>query len=281
VAQTKSLCLFTVFLLAALPGLGLGQESGAPAAALHGIWRGTSLCVDRGTDTACRDEVVVYEFEANGRPRGSVTWHASKKVLDGSTSPMGDIDLSVDAAGKIWSAEFTSPRFHGRWDLEVEGSKMTGTLVELPSGRLVRRIAANRDSTPSDAERLRALHEKAMLAHRRSDVEMLLEDEEADYVVASRGEITHPSLEERRARLGLYLGSTRFEEYRDAVEPVVRVSPDGILGWVVVQVSARGVQTSAKGQKVPIQFMSAWIELYEKRDGKWYRVGNVSNFKPE
>lgn len=30
----------------------------------------------------------------------------------------------------------------------------------------------------------------------------------------------------------------------------------------------------------PIQFVSAWIELYKKRDGRWLRTGNVSNFKP-
>jgi len=32
-------------------------------------------------------------------------------------------------------------------------------------------------------------------------------------------------------------------------------------------------------QKTPVGFVSAWIELYEKRKGRWYRVGNVSNFK--
>jgi hypothetical protein len=64
------------------------------------------------------------------------------------------------------------------------------------------------------------------------------------------------------------------------VEPVVTVSADGTLGWVVVQVQARGVQTSKPGETQPLQFVSAWIELYAKREGRWYRVGNVSNFKP-
>jgi hypothetical protein len=60
-------------------------------------------------------------------------------------------------------------------------------------------------------------------------------------------------------------------------EPIVSVSADGTLGWVVVQVRARGVQGDAKE---PLAFVSAWIELYEKRKGRWVRVGNVSNFKP-
>jgi hypothetical protein len=99
-------------------------------------------------------------------------------------------------------------------------------------------------------------------------------------VQANKGVISHPSLEERRERFRAYLGSTRFEVYRDVADPVVRVSDDGTLGWVIVQVEARGVQTQADGRTEPLQFTSAWIELYEKRGGRWVRTGNVSNFKP-
>ena len=130
-----------------------------------------------------------------------------------------------------------------------------------------------------DVEQLRALHEKVVRAHLTGNVELLLEDEAADYVVAGRGEIIRPSLDERRAMLGPYLGSTKFERYADMVPPIVTVSGDGTLGWVVVQVEAKGVQKTADGAGEPLAFVSAWIELYEKRDGRWLRVGNVSNFK--
>ena len=61
--------------------------------------------------------------------------------------------------------------------------------------------------------------------------------------------------------------------------PAARVSRDGSLGWVIVQVRARGLQTTATGSTEVLEFTSAWIELYEKRDGRWLRIGNVSNFK--
>ena len=131
----------------------------------------------------------------------------------------------------------------------------------------------------TDIDQLRALHEKVILAHRQSDVEVLLEDEAADYVVAGRGEVTRPTLDERRERLGSYLGSATFREYRDLIDPVIQVSSDGTLGWVIVQVQASGMQTTQAVHKEPIEFTSAWIELYEKRNGRWFRVGNVSNFK--
>lgn len=132
----------------------------------------------------------------------------------------------------------------------------------------------------SDIDRLSELHEKVIRAHQQSKVSLLLEDEAADYVVANRGEVTRPSLDERRRKLEGYLGRTRFEIYRDMAEPTIKVSSDGTLGWVMVQVQARGVQTTTEGGREPLEFVSAWIELYEKRDGRWLRVGNVSNFRP-
>lgn len=143
---------------------------------------------------------------------------------------------------------------------------------DVPAGTLSRDAAASQ---------LLALHREVIAAHRARDADMIVARESGDYVVANRGEVTFPSLEQRRERLGRYLGSTRFTEYRDLVAPVVQVSPDGRLGWVIAQVEAKGVQQQGDGSSEPLEYVSAWIELYESRDGRWFRVGNVSNFKPE
>ena len=131
--------------------------------------------------------------------------------------------------------------------------------------------------TAGDRARLLALHEQAMEAHRKGDVELLLQGDAEEFVLANRGEISRPSLEQRRQVLGPYLRGVRFAEYIDVVAPVVHVSADGTAGWVIAQVRARGTEIGGAGRS--INFESAWIELYEKRDGGWRRVGNVSNFK--
>ncbi len=131
-----------------------------------------------------------------------------------------------------------------------------------------------------DRATLLELHSKVMRAHLQSNVGILLEDEATDYLLVSRGEISHPTLEERRAKLGPYLERTTFEAYVDLTPPVVTISSDATLGWAAVQVEAKGVQKNDTGGTDPLHFVCAWIELYEKRDGRWLRVGNVSNFKP-
>jgi hypothetical protein len=146
-------------------------------------------------------------------------------------------------------------------------------------------LAALLFATPAAAAKRSAeselldLHKAVLEAHLKSDVDALLAPESEDYVVVSRGEVSRPTKPERAERLGPYLRSTKFEIYADMVPPVVKVSPDGRLGWAIVQVRARGVQTRPDGSQAPLEFQSGWIELYEKRGGRWYRTGNVSNFK--
>lgn len=132
-----------------------------------------------------------------------------------------------------------------------------------------------------DEAQLLALHEEALRAHLESDVDLLLSAEEDDYTVSSAGKISHPDRHARQRGLGPYLQSTRFAVYRDQIPPVVKVSQDGSLGWVIAQVEAKGEQTAPDGTVGPLEFVSSWIELYEKRDGRWLRIGNVSNFKPD
>jgi hypothetical protein len=132
---------------------------------------------------------------------------------------------------------------------------------------------------PSHEAQLRALHAKVLRAHLQSDVGLLLEDDAPQGTQAQRGVVSTTGSADTRAHLGPYLARTTFTEYRDLIEPVVAVSRDGTLGWVIVQVYARGTQRQDDGTVEPLEFTCAWIELYRRQDDRWLRVGNVSSFK--
>lgn len=123
---------------------------------------------------------------------------------------------------------------------------------------------------------LRALHASVIARHLDDDVDAWMAMENESVIVGSRGALTI-SGPERAARRRAYLGSTHFDVYRDMVEPIVRVSDDCSLGWVMVQVEASGAQRQGNVLQ-PFEFQSSWIELYERRDGAWRGIGNVSNF---
>jgi len=159
------------------------------------------------------------------------------------------------------------------------------TLVALSCLALSACTAAHREAptraSAADEQALLKLHEAVLKAHIDSNIEALLATEAEDFVLMNRGEISSPSKAERRAFLGPYLASTTFEFYRDAVKPVVKVSKDGSLGWVIAQVEARGSAATRQGGRQSVEFVVAWIELYERRNGEWVAIGNASSFKGE
>ena len=117
-------------------------SDGSNASQLTGTWRGTSTCTDRVAAPACKDETVVYEFSAGSR--GSVHWKADK-IVAGKREPMGELDLTYDAAEACWKAEFSGPSVKTVWRLVASGDQLTGSGRLVPGNQVVRRIEVRRD----------------------------------------------------------------------------------------------------------------------------------------
>ncbi len=243
-------------------------------------------------------------FSALANPRPATLAGASTTALSGRDPAGGHAVLHFDArSSRLAGFELQHPRKPGvTVVVTIDGwSRVAGVL--LPSavtarddlGSWVMRFASvtANDLSPSDFEpgsglaapgssdneaALLRLHEEVLEGHRARDARWLSSEGE-EYVVANRGEISTPSLAERTERFADYLGKTRFDSYRDLRPPVVRVSADGSLGWVIAVVGAEGTQVKDGGTE-PLSFVSAWIELYARTGGTWRRVGNVSNFRP-
>ncbi len=134
-----------------------------------------------------------------------------------------------------------------------------------------------------EAERAQILeiHRRDIQAHFDQDVNWLTRNVAPDFFSVENGEVTWPSRADQEQMWQSYLSRTTFTEYRDVIPPIVRVSPDGQLAWSVVQVKVSGTQQSRTGEEQPLNFVSAWATLYEKRNGEWVRVGIISTFKTE
>ena len=130
----------------------------------------------------------------------------------------------------------------------------------------------------SDHSRILAEHKRIIDAHMMRDVEGMLTGAADDYVLVNRGEVRYPTLDERRQKFAHYFKITVFSEYKDLIPPIIHISDDGTSAWLIAQVEVSGTQ-ELPGEDKALHFVSAWIELYEKRDGEWVQTGNVSNFK--
>ncbi len=144
-------------------------------------------------------------------------------------------------------------------------------------------ISAGAGSPPGSPSRdaavaqLLALHEELLEALQTGDPAAIMARESEGYVTASRGELTFPTSEERNARPEICPGLLHTSACEDVIAPVVQVSPDGQLGWVIAQVVTRALQDGEEGAPGGDAVRCAWIELYERREGRWFRVGSVCN----
>lgn len=135
-------------------------------------------------------------------------------------------------------------------------------------------VAQNLDS---DEEQLRSLHAQLIQAHLEGRVDLWMTIEADSFVSINRGNVTFPKSDERREGRASYLQDASFSVYRDLREPLVRISDDGSLGWLIAEVEVEGTIPDADGVRSSFRDVWAWIELYEKTDAGWRMIGNASN----
>jgi hypothetical protein len=122
-----------------------GQRSGSPTREIIGTWRGTAVCANRAKDLTCKDETVIYDVGTIGAARGNVMLRAHKMV-NRDRQFMYAMQFKLIPGSHTWQSDFTASTFHGRWEYTVNGSVMTGRLIEIPSRRLVRRVSLRRSA---------------------------------------------------------------------------------------------------------------------------------------
>lgn len=129
----------------------------------------------------------------------------------------------------------------------------------------------------SDKDILREMHAAVLKAHLDGDVEAWMALEADSVLSVNNGVVKKIGRSERSSMRNEYLSTTSFDSYRDLMEPVVRISGDGTLGWVIAEVEVVGWTHRDDGAIEDIGAVYAWIELYDKRDGRWVMTGNVTN----
>jgi hypothetical protein len=153
-------------LMTALVGGGLLCQSGAATGSqgnlfqlrntnTAGTYMGESICM--GNRPACKNEMVVYFFEAVSSKPGVFMLFADK-IIKGKRVPMFKQEFQYDASGRLTPARTTQP-LYGFWQYHVAatGETIEGTL-SLTDQTTARRVKIKR----VDPKRLPAAPGKEM-----------------------------------------------------------------------------------------------------------------------
>ena len=123
-----------------------------------------------------------------------------------------------------------------------------------------------------------AIHAQDRAAHFQTSVELLAEHQADDFIYAGNGEISHIPRAEFIETFMRSFHNTTYFEWDDLEPPIVRISDDATMAWMIVRNRVRRTQKQDDGSEVERKFIYAGIMTYEKQNGKWMRVANVSTF---
>lgn len=138
---------------------------------------------------------------------------------------------------------------------------------------------------PVDAEssakvELLAVHMADRRAHFDHDVGSIVEGMGAEFTTVHAGKIKVMSRNDVRKQFTEYFRGAEFSAWDDLESPLVQVSPDGKMGWMIVRVRIAHTKTDAAGAQSKEDTVLAWMSAYVKRDGKWLLVANATTVEP-
>ena len=150
------------------------------------------------------------------------------------------------------------------------------------SGAPARSPVADRaaDESASAKAELLAVHQAARRAHFNRDVDFIVSGMGTEFTTVHEGTIRVMSREDVRKQFTEYFRGAEFSAWDDLEPPVIRISPDGKMGWMIVRVRIAYTKKDAGGSTSKEDTVMAWMSAYEKRNGKWLLVANATTSKP-
>ncbi len=133
-------------------------------------------------------------------------------------------------------------------------------------------------TTKIPKSKLLEIHRQDRAAHFQTSVERLAEHQAEDFIYVGNGDITHISRADFIETFTRLFHNTTYFEWDDIEPPIVHISEDATLAWMMVRNRVRRTQIQNDGSEVERKFIYAGIMTYEKQNGKWMRIANVSTF---
>ncbi len=157
----------------------------------------------------------------------------------------------------------------GDWTLQFHTIKLNAgdeKLLDIPP-----RIA--------DMAELMRLHEQQKTAHLTYNAKLFIEMFAENLTQLQRGDAVTRTKAENLERFKAYFSSFKFQEWEDIKPPVIRIAKDGSMATKIVQKRVRGVYKDGAGKEKLDHTVFAWLEVWEKVDGKWKVIAVASTEK--
>jgi hypothetical protein len=127
-----------------------------------------------------------------------------------------------------------------------------------------------------EEKNLLEIHNKTRQAHLELNAELMVSNFADQVFRVASGAISQSSKEEYRQNYMEYFSSSTYHEMDDLEPPVIRISKDASMAWMIVRTQVRFTYQDETGKEAEQAFIYAGIVTYEKQDGEWLRTANVA-----
>ena len=127
---------------------------------------------------------------------------------------------------------------------------------------------------------LMQLQQQGRAAHLGKDAKLLVSAFADNFINISAGKISRPTREESQNRMQAYFDRSEFLEWDDISPPIIRVSQDASMAYVIVHKRVRLKAKNEQGVLEEATTIFAWMETHEKQNGKWVLTAVTSTNEP-
>jgi hypothetical protein len=137
----------------------------------------------------------------------------------------------------------------------------------------------NKVDLEKERQTLLEMHQSDRQAHFERDPYALLEVSLDTFISVSNAKITRGLKKDRITFFKNNFEGATYSKWDNLEEPIVRISSDGTLAWMIIRIEVSRTKKNENGDEVPEGFTYAGIMTYKKVNGKWMKEANVSTFE--
>jgi hypothetical protein len=134
-------------------------------------------------------------------------------------------------------------------------------------------------NSEQEKARLLRLHRSALQAHLEKDAGAFLAAYASQWYDVRTAGIRLRTKEEALPAIDQYFRRTHFADIREVTAPIIHLSADASMAWVIGEMRVRASQEVSDEEERDFSFRCAWVSIYEKHEGQWAQVVDASFFQ--
>lgn len=133
-------------------------------------------------------------------------------------------------------------------------------------------------NSEQEKTKLLQLHKSALQAHFEKDAGTFLAAYASQWYDVRNTGIRLRTKEEALPAIEQYFQRTHFTDISEITSPIIHLSADASMAWVIGDIRVRASQDQSDGKERDFSFRCAWVSIYEKHEGEWAQVVDASTF---